>query len=290
MRRIILTALLAAAVAGCPKKSEPPAPVPPPAAEVAPAPASAAAPTPAPAEAPDVTTPAPAPTEAADAAAPAPTPAPTEGADVAEDSSGDREVSPPPAGLELGVPTMKVGAPAPDFGLTDLDGKIHNLSSYKGKTVILEWFNPECPFVVKQHEEGPLKAMAADVTAKGDVVWLAINSGAAGKQGADAEKNRELAKTWGLGHPILLDPDGRVGLTYKARVTPQMVVIDPQGVVVYAGAIDNAPLGKVEDGATFTNHVAAALADLAAGRPVNTPETRAYGCSVKYADGVAKPE
>ncbi len=178
--------------------------------------------------------------------------------------------------------TAKVGAPAPDFTLKDLDGKPVTLSALRGKTVVLEWYNPDCPFVVKQHQEGPLKDMAARLAAEG-VVWLAVNSGAPGKQGHGVERNRASVKEYGLGHPVLLDEDGAVGKLYVARNTPHMFIIDPSGVLVYAGAIDNAPLGKVPEGG-LVNHVADALADLAAKRPVRVPETRAYGCSVKYAD------
>lgn len=176
----------------------------------------------------------------------------------------------------------EVGKAAPEFALKDLDGKVHKLSDYKGKTVVLEWYNPDCPFVVKQHQEGPLKSMAKDVAASG-VVWLAINSGAPGKQGAGLERNKSSLAEYGIAHPILLDEDGKVGKAYKARNTPHMYVIKPDGTLAYMGAIDNAPMGKVPDGG-LVNHVADALADLAANRPVKVPETKAYGCSVKYAD------
>jgi peroxiredoxin len=279
MRRLVLSALaLASLSASACSKTPPPAP-----AGGGAAPAVTAPATPPAAEAKAEAAPAP--------SAPAPAPAPTE-----PPPAPTGEVAPAPAAEPAAAPTaaapttFKVGAPAPDFTLNDLAGKPHNLASYKGKTVVLEWFNPECPFVVKQHAEGPLKTMAAEVTASGSVVWLAINSGAPGKQGHGVPRNEEAAKSWNLAHPILLDEDGKVGLSYLARATPQMVVIDPNGVVAYAGAIDNAPMGQVEGGGALVNHVAEALADLAAGRPVKTPETRAYGCSVKYADGVAKPE
>jgi len=176
----------------------------------------------------------------------------------------------------------EVGRAAPEFALKDLDGKEHKLSDYKGKTVVLEWYNPDCPFVVKQHNEGPLKTFAKDL-AKNGFVYLAINSGAPGKQGAGLERNKTSLTEYGIEHPVLLDEDGKVGKAYKSRNTPHMYVIDPTGTLAYAGAIDNAPMGKIPDSG-FVNHVADALADLDAKRAVTVAETKAYGCSVKYAD------
>lgn len=204
------------------------------------------------------------------AESPSPAAAPTGGA-YATAPTGDNPTA-----------SAEVGKAAPEFALKDLDGKVHKLSDYKGKTVVLEWYNPDCPFVVKQHQEGPLKSMAKDVAGSG-VVWLAINSGAPGKQGAGLERNKSSLSEYGIAHPILLDEDGKVGKAYKARNTPHMYVIKPDGTLAYMGAIDNAPMGKVPDGG-LVNHVADALADLAANRPVKVPETKAYGCSVKYAD------
>ena len=175
-----------------------------------------------------------------------------------------------------------VGQAAPDFTLKDVNGVSVSLSQFKGKTVVLEWFNPDCPFVVRGHNEGALKTMAADV-AKSGVVWLAINSGAPGKQGAGVERNKAAITEYNLGHPVLLDENGAVGKLYKASNTPGMYVVDAKGTLVYAGAIDNAPKGTPpEEG--LRNYVADALADLAAGKPVRLAETKQYGCSVKYAD------
>ena len=177
----------------------------------------------------------------------------------------------------------KVGAPAPDFTLTDLDGKSVKLSELKGKTVVLEWFNPGCPYVKAAHTRGSLVDTAARHQKNG-VVWLAINSGAPGKQGAGAEVNKSAVKTFSLGHPVLLDESGTVGKAYGATNTPHLYVIDPKGVLVYAGAIDNSPDGEKgsPQGGTLVNYVDAALEDLAAGRAVKTSQTKAYGCSVKY--------
>jgi peroxiredoxin len=178
----------------------------------------------------------------------------------------------------------EIGKAAPDFTLKDLDGHDVRLSSFKGKTVVLEWWNPGCPFVKAAHTKGSLKDAAMRHTKEG-VVWLAINSAAPGKQGATVESNRESAKAYGVGNPILLDDTGSVGKAYGATNTPHMMVIDPKGVLVYRGAIDNSPDGEGEsapDG-KLVSYVDVALADLGAGRPVATSETKAYGCGVKYA-------
>ncbi len=180
----------------------------------------------------------------------------------------------------------ELGKPAPDFSLSDVDGKNISLSQLKGKTVVLEWFNPKCPFVKRNHEQGPLKDMAARVEKSSNnlVVWLSINSGAAGKEGAGADATKSGIQKYGMTNSVLLDPDGKVGHAYGASHTPHMFVIDKTGMLVYRGAIDNAPDGDTDLGAPFANYVDAALTDLAAGRAVATPETKAYGCSVKYAD------
>ena len=175
----------------------------------------------------------------------------------------------------------ELGKAAPDFTLKDLDGKTVKLSDYKGKTVVLEWFNPECPVVVGQHGKGVLKEYPAKAMADG-VVWLAINSGAAGMQGHDPETNKKMRGEWKMGYPVLLDASGDIGRAYGAKTTPHMFVIDPKGTLVYRGAIDNAARGEPEGG-KLVNHVEAALADLKAGKPVATADTKAYGCGVKYA-------
>jgi len=174
----------------------------------------------------------------------------------------------------------KLPQPAPDFTLEAADGDKVKLSDFKGKRVVLEWFNPECPFVKQAHGEGALKDLAARTAATG-VVWLAINSGAPGKQGHGAELNKQAAAAWSLGHPILLDAGGFVGKAYDATNTPHVFVIDERGVLVYRGALDNAAMGE-PDGGTRIAYLEDALAALAAGKPVATPETKAWGCSVKY--------
>lgn len=190
----------------------------------------------------------------------------------------------PKAGATAPAAAAAVGKLAPDFKLKDLNGKEVSLASFKGKVVVLEWFNPGCPFVKKSHSAGSL-VDTAKRHAKNGVVWLAINSSAPGKQGNDLAMNTEAVKTWSLEHPVLRDEGGTAGKAYGATNTPHMFVIDKKGVLVYAGAIDNSPdgEGKSPQGGTLTNFVDAALEDLAAGKPVRTPTSKAYGCSVKYA-------
>jgi peroxiredoxin len=176
-----------------------------------------------------------------------------------------------------------LGATAPDFKLPDLDGNQVSLSSFRGKTVVLEWFNPGCPFVKASHSKGSLKDAAARHAANG-VVWLAINSGAPGKQGAGREANVEGRERFGLKHPILLDESGSVGRAYGAAHTPHMFIVNPEGKLVYRGAIDNSPDGEGESpkSGSLVNHVDVALSELTQGKPISVAETEAYGCSVKY--------
>lgn len=175
---------------------------------------------------------------------------------------------------------VTVGAKAPDFTLTTTDGKQVSLHDFAGKTVVLEWFNPDCPFVKFAHgDKGPLVNQPKRATGEG-VVWLAVNSSAPGKQGNGTERNAKAAKEYGMSYPILLDSDGKVGKLYGAKTTPHMYVIDKAGVLRYNGALDNAPLGKVEGGSTV-NFVDAAIKGVATGK-IEKAQTEAYGCSVKY--------
>ena len=176
-----------------------------------------------------------------------------------------------------------VGSAAPDFSVPDSSGKTESLSQYKGKYVVLEWFNPQCPFVNKSHTKGSLKGTAARHLEEG-IVWLAIDSAAPGKQGYEPTAIREGAARFAITHPILRDETGTVGRAYGATNTPHMFVVDKNGTLVYAGAVDNSPdaEGESPQGGKLVNYVDAALEDLAAGRPVRTPLTKAYGCSVKY--------
>lgn len=172
-----------------------------------------------------------------------------------------------------------VGQPAPDFTLTDLDGKTHRLSELKGKTVVLEWVNPECPFVARHYGSGNMPRLQKEATADG-VVWLTINSGAPGQQGDyDAAKAKAWLKEKGAAPSAYLrDQDGKVGRMYQAKTTPHMFVINPAGVLVYDGAIDSSPrgTGKVE------NYVQAALAAVKSGQTPAKSKTEPYGCNVKY--------
>lgn len=177
-----------------------------------------------------------------------------------------------------------VGQSAPDFTLQGADGKTHSLANYQGKYVVLEWTNPQCPFVHKFYDSGTMQKLQKTETAKG-VVWLRINSSAKGHEGYQAVgdlasyvTNQHVAAT-----ESLLDPDGKVGHTYGARTTPHMFVIDPKGVLIYAGGIDNKPSADPADIETAKNYVTTALDEAMAGKPVATPTARPYGCSVKYA-------
>lgn len=178
----------------------------------------------------------------------------------------------------------EVGKPAPDFTLSDLDGRAVHLADFKGKSIVLEWFNPGCPFVRKAHTKGSLVGTAKRYTEQG-VVWLAINSAAPGKEGYGPAKNADAKRAYGMDYPVLIDESGDVGHAYGATNTPHMFVIDKSGTLVYRGAIDNSPdaEGESPTGGKLVNYIDATMADLAAGRPVGAPVTAAYGCSVKYA-------
>lgn len=214
--------------------------------------------------------------DAADTTTPAA--AATEPADFGDNATP--AVAPAEGRRLVGADGQVIGAPAPDFTLKDLDGKDVSLADFKGKTVVLEWFNPGCPFIQYAHGEGPLKALSSPLTGDGQVVWLAINSGKAGKQGAGLEINQAAASKWNIQHPVLLDETGSVGQAYGAKTTPHMFVISSGGAILYRGALDNAPLGKAEG--EYVNYVAKALEDIGLGKPVANAETKPYGCGVKY--------
>ncbi|TNE84746.1 MAG: redoxin domain-containing protein [Deltaproteobacteria bacterium] len=173
-------------------------------------------------------------------------------------------------------------ATAPAFELTDLDGNTHTLDSLKGKVVVLEWFNPGCPFVKAAHGEGPLSDMASRWGDK-EVVWLAVNSGAPGKQGHGVDVNKAAVAEWSMTHPVLLDETGTVGKAYGAKTTPQMVIIDPEGNIAYEGALDNAPMGDVKGGGDRVPYTDNALVNVLDGKPAKPDQTTPWGCSVKYA-------
>ena len=178
---------------------------------------------------------------------------------------------------------VTIGQPAPDFTLTNCEGKKVSLSDYKGKVVVLEWVNHGCPFVVKHYGSGNMQKLQADATAKG-VVWLSICSSAPGKQGhaTGPDAMKKCTETQSAATAYLLDETGEVGKTYGAKVTPDMYVIDANGVLVYHGAIDDKKSTNPGDIAGAKNYVTAALDEVLAGKPVSTPKTDPYGCSVKY--------
>lgn len=176
-----------------------------------------------------------------------------------------------------------VGSPAPALTLTDTKGKQHNLADYKGKHVVLEWVNFGCPFVKKHYDSGNMQATQKKAVDKG-VVWLSVCSSADGKQGhMDAEDwNEEIADRKLASTAVLIDESGAVGKTYGAKTTPHMYIINPAGVLVYKGAIDDKPSTNKGDIPGARNHVLAALDESLAGKPVSTASTTPYGCSVKY--------
>lgn len=177
----------------------------------------------------------------------------------------------------------KVGQAAPAFTLTDIAGKTHSLADFKGKTVVLEWVNPECPFVEKHYESGNLPALQKAAAADG-VVWLLINSGRKGAQGDFApDKVTAWSKQMGAAPAAYMrDQDGKVGKLYGAKTTPQMFVINREGVLVYDGAIDSIRSADKADIKQAQNYITGALAALKAGKPVTPASTKPYGCSVKY--------
>lgn len=178
---------------------------------------------------------------------------------------------------------IRPGKPAPDFTVLDSKGKTVRLSDFKGKTVVLEWTNQDCPYVRKHYETGNMQALQKEAAA-GGVVWLTVSSSAPGLQGhvngleADAlTQQRKAAPA-----AFLLDPAGTVGRLFEARTTPHLYVVDGAGLLAYVGAIDDRPSANQGDVKGARNYVREALAALAVGKPVPVASTRAYGCSVKY--------
>lgn len=178
----------------------------------------------------------------------------------------------------------EVGKPAPEFTAVDATGAQRALADYMGKTVVLEWTNHDCPYVRKHYESGNMQSLQKQATG-GGVVWLSVISSEPGSQGhvSAAEAARLTESRKAAPTAVLLDPQGKIGRAYDARVTPHMYVIDPQGVLRYAGAIDDKPTSNPASLNGASNYVKAALADLGAGREVATKTSRAYGCTIKYA-------
>ncbi len=185
--------------------------------------------------------------------------------------------------VPLAARAINVGAPAPDFQAHDAAGKPVSLAALRGKTVVLEWTNNGCPFVGHMYSSGVMQRLQRQGAAEG-VVWLTVISSAPGKQGhlTGAQVPAWKAKVGTASADVLLDPSGAIGHAYDARTTPDMYVIDHEGRLVYAGAIDDNPSTHPADARTARNYVVDALADLKAGRPVAPAITKPYGCSVKY--------
>ena len=178
---------------------------------------------------------------------------------------------------------VKVGEAAPDFKATDTDGKVQTLKSFKGKYVVLEWTNKDCPFVKKHYNSQNMQNLQREYAGKG-VAWLSIISSREGKRGFMTAEGANAAKEQWKASPtaILLDPQGKVARLYGAKTTPHMFVINPKGILIYAGAIDDQATPDPADVAAAKNYVKAALDADMAGKPVETPLTKPYGCSVKY--------
>ncbi len=183
----------------------------------------------------------------------------------------------------LALAAASIGQPAPAFTATDVDGKAVSLADFKGKTVVLEWVNPGCPYVQKHYGAANMQATQKAAVDQG-AVWLTINT--TGREFSDYKPPADMA-AWMKGHKAaatatLMDSDGRVGRAYGARTTPHMYVINPSGTLVYAGAIDSKPSANVADIAGATNYVKQAVAETVAGKAVTVASTRAYGCTMKY--------
>ena len=179
-----------------------------------------------------------------------------------------------------------VNRPAPAFSARDATGKTVSLADFKGKHVVLEWVNPGCPFVQKHYNSANMPATQKDAMAKG-VVWLSVSSTAkdAGDYLPPAELAAWLQSKSASPTAVLMDEDGKIGRSYGARTTPHMYLIDPQGKLVYAGAIDSKPSANPADIKTATNYVKQAIGEALAGKPISQATTQAYGCSIKYPSG-----
>ncbi|HKE32257.1 MAG TPA: thioredoxin family protein [Candidatus Angelobacter sp.] len=179
----------------------------------------------------------------------------------------------------------RIGEPAPDFTATDSNGKTQRLSDYKGKYVVLEWHNQGCPYTRKHYESGNMQRLQKEWTGKG-VVWFTVISSAPGTQGyvTASAGNDYVKKVNATPTAVLLDPDGTVGHLYAAKTTPHMYIIDPKGVLIYNGAIDDHPTADQSDIPVSKNYVSLALGEAMSGKPISDAATRPYGCSVKYKD------
>jgi peroxiredoxin len=184
-----------------------------------------------------------------------------------------------------GKAQVRVGDPAPEFTAIDSRGQTDSLSQFRGKYVVLEWHNQGCPYTKKHYVSGNMQALQKEWTAKG-VVWFTVLSSARGQQGyvSAFEENEYISKMHAMPTAALLDSDAKIARLYSAKTTPQMIVIDPAGKVIYDGAIDDRPTDDPADVKGANNYVTDALTAALAGKPVNPAYTRPYGCSVKYPD------
>jgi hypothetical protein len=179
----------------------------------------------------------------------------------------------------------RVGEPAPEFTATDTNGKVHKLSEYQGKFVVLEWTNRGCPYTQKHYNSGNMQRLQREWTGRG-VIWLTVISSAPGKQGyvTASEENAYLKQVNAAPTAVLLDPTGTLGHLYDAKTTPHIFIINPKEALIYNGAIDDRPTTDLADVNGAKNYVSIALEEATSGKPVSNPTSRPYGCSVKYAD------
>jgi peroxiredoxin len=187
-------------------------------------------------------------------------------------------------GLSAGNAT-RVGDRAPDFTATDSNGRVHKLSEYQDKFVVLEWTNRGCPYTQKHYNSGNMQRLQREWTSRG-VIWLTVISSAPGKQGyvKAAEENAYVKQVNAAPTAVLLDPTGVLGHLYDAKTTPHMFIIDTKGILIYNGAIDDRPTTDLADVNGARNYLSLALEEATSGKPVSAPTTRPYGCSVKYPD------
>ena len=185
--------------------------------------------------------------------------------------------------LPLTAWAARVGEPAPEFSGTDTYGKVHRLSDYKGKFVVLEWHNRDCPYTRKHYQSGNMERLQKEWTQRG-IIWFTVISSAPGQQGhvTAADENAYVQKMGASPTAVLLDPSGELGHLYGAKTTPHMFVLNPQGTLIYDGAIDDKPTPDLADIQGARDYVSQALGEAMAGKQVTTPSTRPYGCSVKY--------
>lgn len=185
--------------------------------------------------------------------------------------------------FSLPLQAASVNQPAPDFTAKTTKGETFTLSQQKGKLVVLEWNNNDCPFVKKHYDSGNMQTLQKKYTGEG-VVWVSIISSAPGKQGyvEDDGANKIVTERNAAPTYVIRDTDGKIGKLYDAKTTPHMFVINKEGVLNYAGAIDSIPSADQADVTKAQNYVTAALEEVKAGKPITTPTSRPYGCNVKY--------